>query len=52
MVKYIGMIVCNIYPKFPEKDTKEYDNFLKAITSKEPLKEEETDVWRNGSAPA
>lgn len=31
MTKYIGMIICEIRPKFPEKGTKEHEDFLKEL---------------------
>lgn len=41
MTKYIGSIICEIRPKFPEKGTKEYDDYLKTITSRDILEEDE-----------
>lgn len=40
MVKYIGSIICLIKPIIPEKGTKEYDDFLKKITSRDIIEEE------------
>lgn len=40
MAKVIGSIICLITPKIPEKDSKEYDDFLKKITSRDTIEEE------------
>ena len=41
MSVYIGSLICNFaIPKVPKKDTKEYDDFLKKITSRDTIEEE------------
>lgn len=42
MTKYVGTLICNFtVPKKLEKGTKEYNDFVKVITNKEPLNDEE-----------
>lgn len=49
MTVYIGSLICNFtIPKFPEKGTKEYDDFLKKITSRDTIEEENAPVAQPG----
>lgn len=41
MIVYINSLICSFtIPKVPEKGTKEYDDFLKKITSRDTIDED------------